>query len=553
MKRLNKFLSLVFVCSGLLFYSCETTNLNLTQNPNALTPQQADVDFFLNAIQVNFGALVEDLGEKGAQVTRIDYMFGRDYANVYSPTTFDFDWRIAYQGIFNNIKAMEPLATKAGLAHHIGIAQVIKAYTLVTLVDFFGDVPLAEANLGADNLNPKADKGEDVYNAALALLDKAIANFATPTGADPQIDFFYKNNFAKWTKLANTIKMKIYLQRRLVDAGAIASFNAILTSGNYITSNADNFVFPWGTNSDSPDTRHPRYTADYTKTGAGNYESNWLMGFMDRNNDPRIRFYFYRQTSTMPGQDGTPPNEETTQCSLRPAPPQYVAGGFTFCGLPNGYWGRDHGDDDGIPPDNFLRTVVGVYPAAGRFDDSRFEGVLLVTGGEGAGITPIMLASTVDFMKAEVAMVAPDMLAARTAMIDGITKSIDYVQPFGSKDPDADLTKEPSALAITSYISDMGVAFDDATTTADKWNVVSQQFWVSLFGNGIDAYNFYRRTGYPTTLQPNLEPDPGAFIRSNWYPANFANTNSSVTQKGGVTSQVFWDTNPASPGFPLSN
>jgi hypothetical protein len=79
------------------------------------------------------------------------------------------------------------------------------------------------------------------------------------------------------------------------------------------------------------------------------------------------------------------------------------------------------------------------------------------------------------------------------------------------------------------------------------------QYFVAMFGNGTDAYNFYRRTGYPTTLQPNIEPTPGGFIRSFFYPANYTNTNSNATQKSGVDIQVFWDTNPASPGFPVAN
>ena len=31
--------------------------------------------------------------------------------------------------------------------------------------------------------------------------------------------------------------------------------------------------------------------------------------------------------------------------------------------------GRHHGNDEGIPPDNFTRTAVGVYPAGGSFDN----------------------------------------------------------------------------------------------------------------------------------------------------------------------------------------
>jgi hypothetical protein len=51
----------------------------------------------------------------------------------------------------------------------------------------------------------------------------------------------------------------------------------------------------------------------------------------------------------------------------------------------------------------------------------------------------------------------------------------------------------------------------------------------------------------------NIDPNPGAFVRSYFYPSNEANVNSNIVQKPGVDSQVFWDTNPASPGFPVAN
>ena len=84
-------------------------------------------------------------------------------------------------------------------------------------------------------------------------------------------------------------------------------------------------------------------------------------------------------------------------------------------------------------------------------------------------------------------------------------------------------------------------------------NVLGMQSFVAQYGNGLGAYNFYRRTGFPTTLQPNIEPNPGGFIRSFYYPANHANNNSNISQKSGVTDPVFWDNGGASPGFPAAN
>ena len=41
--------------------------------------------------------------------------------------------------------------------------------------------------------------------------------------------------------------MKAYITTRLVDGSAISKFNAIVASGNYISSNGDDFQFRWGT------------------------------------------------------------------------------------------------------------------------------------------------------------------------------------------------------------------------------------------------------------------------------------------------------------------
>lgn len=551
MKNIFKYLSIGLI-GGVLFTGCETTNLDLTENPNALTPSQADVDFYLNEVQVKFARVVESLGETGAEVTRIEWMGSRNYQNAYSPAGFDGNWEDAYQEVIKNARDLTPLAEEAGLTHHIAIAQFIEAYTITLLVDYFGDVPYSEAIGGADNLNPAPDSGADIYSAALALADQAISNFNSTALADPDIDFYYDGDWDAWVKAVNTLKLRLHL-----NLGQASAFNSIISSGNYISSTADDFQFQWGSNQVQPDTRHPNYAQNYTVTGGGDYASIWMMNMMDTTDDPRIRYYYYRQTDGTPNAfdvngDFVPPNEETLDCSLQSTPPpQYAAGGFPFCSLDNGYWGRNHGNDAGIPPDGLLRTAVGVYPQAGQFDDNSFGETSLGTGGGGAGITPMLLASWVDFWRAELAMNGSPA-AGKPFILAGVAKSIAKVQTFASLDATADLSFEPSASDVSDFIDFIDAEFD-AADNEGKWNIMAEQFFIALKGNGHDAYNFYRRKGYPTDLEPNLEQNPGAFIRSFFYPANAANTNSNLNQKGGVTDQVFWDTNPASPSFPVAN
>lgn len=568
MRNIKRYIALMVLGGTIAFTSCETTELDITANPNFLVPEQANVDFFLNSIQEDFARQLEgdadfDVNDNfvsggastgdgfynyGMELTRLVHLNGRNYQSAYQGSDMNDEWINAYRGILADIRAMEPLAIESGQTHHIGIAQFIEAYTMITMVDFFGDVPYTEAILGAEgNFNPVVDSGADIYESMLGLLDQAIVNFNSSPIADPATDFYYGNDYDKWVKAANTLKMKIYVQRRLVDSGAAASFDAIVASGNYIQDSADDLQWTWsGTSPTQPDTRHPRYGLNYQAAGAGDYMSNWMMNLMDTTDDPRIRYYFYRQTTATPGAE-IAPNEVLLNCSLETPPQHYLDGGFTFCWLSNGYWGRDHGDDDGGPPDGLVKTTFGVYPAGGQFDFDKFVAIGVGTGANGFGITPILTAFGVDFMKAEMSMVAGDMPGARASMLDGLDKSVAKVQAFlVGREAGADTSFEPSATQVSDYNTIIGINFDDADD-AGKWDVIAEQYWIAHFGNGVEPYNFYRRTGYPTTLQTNLEPAPGTFIRSMYYPANVVNNNSNISQKADHTQPVFWDTNASVP------
>jgi hypothetical protein len=566
MKNISKYIASIALGTALVFSSCETTELDLTENPNFLTPDQASVDFFLNSIQEDFvrelegdadfdsndnwesgGATNGDgLSLFGRELTRLSTMTSKQYNSAYQASDSDDEWTNMYLGVLADISAMTPLAEAAGQTRHIGIAQFIEAYLITAMVDFYGDIPYSESILGTDNLNPKLDSGASIYDAALVLLDEAIVNFQSSPSANPANDAFYGNDYDLWENAANTLKMRLYLQRRLVDPSAEASIQAILDSGNYITDSADDFEYVWtGTSASAPDSRHPRYGTNYLSTGAVEYQANWLMNLMDTTNDPRIRYYFFRQNAQTPGAE-VDPNEETLQCSLQTPPQHYIDANIPFCFLPNGYWGRNHGDDDGIPPDGLLRTTTGVYPAGGRFDDDSFEGATPGEGAAGVGITPILTAAWVDFMQAELAMVNGNTTDAKTFMVAGMTKQIAKVQSFGARDTSADLSFEPSASDVSDYIAQVEAAFD-AATTSGKWDVLAEQLFITANANGVESYNFYRRTGYPTTLEPNLDPNPGVFIRSLFYPSNAVNTNSNITQKADQGQPVFWDTNPSAP------
>ena len=517
--------------------SCETTQLDLTSNPNALSPEQADATFFLNSIQVDFAYWVSSMGDRGGELTRINYMNGRTYNNVYSPDSWDGIWSSAYRGMLEDIRLMNLIAEEACLSFHIGMGKVFQAYIMLTLVDYFGDVPYSEALQGAEGeLNPAADSGEAVYDASIALLDSAIQDFNT-SGPVPSDDFFYNGSRLKWIKAANSIKKKALLNK-----GDYSGYNAI---NNYITNSADDFQFSWGTSPATPDTRHPLYSSNYTSTGGGEYMSNWIMFKMLNgyagNTDPRINYYFYRQVSETPGFDSNA-NEEVLECGLPGyyVPPQYRNDKTPFCAPTNsannaaiGYWGRDHGNDNGIPPDGFLRTLRGIYPAGGAYDDESFTGLVDGSGAGGAGITPIILSSWMHFMNAEVAVSTGGDPTSET--LTAIEQALNKTDDLGGP--------EIPASDISAYIAAFTSDWNAAGSVADKLDMWSTEYFISLTGNGIDAYNSYRRNGYPRDLQPNIEHDPGQFPLSQFYPANYVNNNSNASQKTTKSERVFWNSN----------
>ena len=556
MKNLVKYFSIVLVAGG-FFSACETTELNQLVSPNQLGADQADPNLVLNAIQLAYATNQSVFSDRGAELTRIDYMFGRDYFNNYNSATMNGVWSRTYSsggngpgagvgvGMLTNLQALEGIDANSDTDYsfHIGVTKALLGHSLMQLTDYVGQATWSEAGNPTDFPAPLMDDGQSVYNSAFELLDEAQSLLAGSPNTQGATDLYYGGDSSKWIKFINTVRLRAY-----VVTNNKSAFDAIIASGNFIATKDDDFEFQYGANELNPDTRHPDYAADYTSSGANIYQSNWLMETMLDLGDPRIRYYFYRQVDATPGADADP-NEETISCSLVVPPPHYVAGGHTYCSVPNGYWGRSHGNDEGTPPDNFLRAAVGAYPTAGRFDDDSFGNVGLGEGGGGAGIEPIILSSYVDFWRGIMAASAAEKSGhLRT----GLVKSIAKVQEFGAKDSGADLSLEPSPADVTTYI-DAQVAAFDAATGDDQENIFAEQYFITLYGGATESYNYYRLTGFPTTVAPNWQVDPGPFPRTFLLPQNEVITNPNLTQRTDLTTQVFWDTNPSSPTFPPAN
>lgn len=549
----------------LAFAACRNTELeDLLNDPNNANPNSAELDLVFAEVMLDLGAFVDEVSDETMPYVRMIAMTGgNQYDNQDSPQSFDQMWRDAYSEMFPDIDLVISLAEGSGSTFHSGVAKTVKAYVLYTMVDLFGNIPYSEAGQGIENPQPNADDDAAVYDAANGLVDQAISDLSNSIG-ESKFDIYYDNDSDAWLKLARSLKLRAAVQTRLA-GGDVGVVNSLMDQ--VISENGDDFQFQYGTFRNvgqEDESRHPYYIDGYEVNGPGVYMSNYLMWsmFADKNAvDPRIRYYFYRQDCDEELQgNGDPEEQFTIDCPLSPYPAHWPAG-LPFCTASlfednaSGYWGRDHGDDSGIPPDGQKRTAWGVYPAGGSFDADQScndpTGEAQVSnsgadGGQGAGIQPILLASMMDLYKAEAVLTMGANGDARALLESGVRKSIAKVMDFGASTDPGPSEYVPTSDDVDAYVNEVLLRFDAASSTESKLNVVITELWLASHGNGLEAFNSYRRTGSPTDMQPTLEPDPGNFPRLMFYPSVYVNLNANASQRA-LTEQVFWDTNP--PGF----
>lgn len=570
MKYINKLL--IITCLVGFFTACDTTDIDLLDNPNAVTPDNVSLDALYNNIQITYGDIYGNANYGSGALARMYHAGSFTYQAQVTPGALNAMWNNAYAGLFEDADIYIPAAEEIGLQIHAATVKIMKAHILMVLVDLLGNVPFSEANQGVSFISPKSDSGESVYNAAIALLDEAIAQIngagnATPLGGS---DYLNGGSATGWVKFANTLKLRAALNTRLVDpSGSASTINDLVKDpSSIISSSGDDFQIEFSTNRNNPNSRHPFYNNHY-EVNDGNYLSNYYMWMFkgdkeDENGntltDPRIRYYFYRKVDDSVGQDAT-----TYSCHFSTLPDQsaqpdhweQIDPRLPYCvATEDGYSGRDHLNGSGIPPDGPIRTSYGLYPAGGQFDDNTVEDTRMngTTGGQGEGIHPVMLSSFVDFMRAEAALTLGTGEDARALLESGIRASMAKVRSFESlvsgtfasqqTDRQGNVATVRELYAMTDEDVDNYVAFVlgeyDAASDSEKLDVVITEYYLAAWGNGYEAYNMWRRTGFPGNMQPGLEVEAGPFARSFLYPDQHVERNANVEQKA-ITDRVFWD------------
>jgi len=603
-----KKLTLIFFTLTLAF-RCDFYDLEINVDPN--NPLSTTTDLLLPSIQINWAS---------------DYQYFHDVSGGIMGHTSNSDGlsfsQTSFDGIWNSVYLSEgadldeylksaALRNEAGqylTPGALGIGEVMKAFIFTTMVDFFGDVPYSESSLGNDiaNVNPVYDDQEAIYLDCLALLDSAVVHFAA-SSSDPEGDLIYGGNMASWTKAANSLKLKVLMNARYkadftYGSGVSNEIDLLFADAAnlLITENSENFEFQYNTNQDQGQ-RHPWTGNVYSGDNNFSYISHQLMYEMLINRDPRIPFYFHRQTYSILDQED-PTQKNTTPCSQNSACiygymalnddilQELASAGVTasiypsFASYISGFFGRDKGDPSGVPLDGALRLAPGVYPMGGNFDSGTPAQITNSTGlGLGDGFTHFVTAPMVQMYKMEHLFEKGSTGSMALELENFINLSMDLVNSVASS-VSADAPAITSDLSVTThheYLNAPGYGVDqlgdidngagylgEAMTRYDnavnKQAAVFKEVWYSMWGSGVEIYNAHRRSGYPKLKDaqsstrgiadiqyPTFRATSTAAGQRNFptifnYPLGEFNLNSSFPEGGQLRNSdsgatVFWD------------
>lgn len=535
-----------FAIAGLLFAAvgCGSDFLNINTDPN--NAARPIPKLLLPVVQVSLFSTVGDgvngLGNPASSYAH--YVNQRsaqidNYSIAGSQVSIVNSWRNAYANVVENCNQIIAVSEPQKHFAYVGVAKIHKAVMFAYMVDLFGDIPFSEANQGSKFTAPKVDKGADIYAEVHKLLDEAIADLAKTSANSPSSDdLVFGGDLVRWRKFAKSFKLRLYNQVRRVQ-NVSSQVNALIAEGDLMTAANNNFSFQYRSIA-APDNRHPMFIGEYLAATRIYHISPYFFEVMADTSavvangisqisnpinrgvkDPRVPYYFYNQRLA-------------TQAAQNPV--EYRLGGMISI-----YY-NSNGPNRDFDQSNSL-TVMGMYPCGGRYDAGA-GGAVNLTSSSGAGVQRLLPLHSLLFTRAELAQAGVSNENARNLFAQAIDEAFAEVNRMA-----ANFAAPPiPAASITAYRTAILAKYDAASNEGKLEHILTQK-WIANFGNGVEAYNDVRRTGYPRTFVKTMPGVPafvlngsGVFPFSLPYSQNEINSNPNLVQKLVSTpaAKVFW-------------
>jgi len=295
MKRIKYYLA-ALVTSVMLLSSCSDSFFNVNTDPNnpAVSTPTYVLPSAISGSAYVMGGYYQALGgfwsQQYGQASGASQWIEWESYNL-TEDGFDRQFSTIYSGSLEDYENVRVSSAATANWKFYTIATLMQAYTFQVMADLYDQVPFTEALKGLNNLQPKYDKGELVYDSLLARIDVAISkDFSAPSAQAPgNADVIFGGDMKSWIQFANTLKLKIYLRYVNVDANLPNGnrYNdkmvALLAENNFLTSDAKFTAFKDETTGGNP------FWNTFGDRLSGNVvANNTMINFLNDNNDPRI-------------------------------------------------------------------------------------------------------------------------------------------------------------------------------------------------------------------------------------------------------------------------
>lgn len=455
------------------------------------------------------------------------YNNGDKYINVANFT--DYQGRIFEEGylqlsVIREMQRLANLKNQETNSNLINIGDIMAILILQRITDTYGDVPYFDAAKAMQGIKyPRYDKQEDIYDAMLTDLEKAIQNL-DPQKPKPTADLFYKGDILKWKKLGYAILLRMAMRLIKVNPEK-AKMWAEKCAGNTFTDISDNAIIV----TDASSFNSQNGTSLALRTFSDYREVRWSKTLIDqlrKTNDPRL------------GVIG-----EVPQPGLANNADQKLSGNSdpsVQLGLPNGL------DLQEGPTD--VRNSTGYPGGTGTGADfaplgkySRPKTALYLKLG---GPIFIMTYAETELLLAEAKARGWNIPgAATTHYANGVTAAL---QSLAQLDPTG---KIPQGT-IDSYVSLNPL---DESNMQNSLNAINTQYWLATGTNFnfIESWLNWKRSGYPALTPVNYPGNttnatiPRRMIYlSTEILNNTSNYKEAVSRLDGgdiLTARVWWD------------
>ncbi len=491
MKQIFNKIGITLMAMVLVVSGCDETLTDLNKNPNAINLEDGNVNLLmpniLGSVASRYLSLGVDNMAGAMQHTQKSGWAGSHNYYEWSGS----DWT-AYYDILRNNELMITNARNSGFPFHEGVGLVMKAFIFGQIADYWGDAPYEMAlqgdKEGLEFQYPSFSSQQTIYNGVIDDLQTAAGLFATGDDSfvDGSVDLYFDGDMAAWERFANSLLIRYAVRISEKDNTVQSLVESIVASGDFITSSSEDATLDYtgGSNDQWP----IQYDDEQSST---RYQAcKTLIDQLNATNDPRISVWF------APVQVRWVPDAGVTG-----AEDQMRVNGVLTDIYPD--WIDYRGSND-----DFTRRF---NPADVTYDDSEYVGIPAgafmpdiniyngnPVGGQGRhNIHVSMMTETFMDGQASPGDLLQSRLVSAAEMHFTLAEMALPVNGWNVGDAETHYN-----AGIMASLETWGVEGDYATFIASvpfdgTVEQVITQKWVASFTSATEAWNDYKRTGFP--------------------------------------------------------